>query len=55
MRIPKAPQHFEGVPIFLRSSDLAAELGNSQVMRAIELVKKIGWREALEAVMHLTK
>ena len=47
----KTPPQFEGVPIFLSSADVAAELTeHSQVVSAIELAKKIGWRGALEAV-----
>ena len=37
-------------PIFLRSGDLETELENRQMMTAVELAKKLGWRGALESI-----
>ena len=50
MATNQAPSQFEGIPIFLRSGDLETELENRQMMTAVELGKKLGWRGALESI-----
>ena len=47
--VDQTPAEFEGVALFLRSGDIYTELNNPQMMAAVELSKKIGWRGAVES------
>jgi SAM-dependent methyltransferase len=47
--VDQTPAEFEGVALFLRSGDIDTELNNPQMMAAVELSKKIGWRGAVES------
>ena len=45
--VDQTPAEFEGVALFLRSGDIYTELNNPQMMAAVELSKKIGWRDGV--------
>jgi len=46
----QASTEFEGVALFLRPGDIENQLKNTQMMAAVELGKKIGWRGAVESI-----